>query len=178
MIIRSGKPGDETEIAQVHVRSWQAAYRPILPADFLTSLSVKARMERWKNGLQQANHGTFVAEDSQRRIVGFANGGKNRGTDDGTQNFQGELYSLYLLPEVWGKGVGIQLVNAVASHLQLMEFSSMIVWVLSDNPATTFYEKIGGEKVAVGHIPINGKNYPERAYGWKDISVLNKKIEH
>lgn len=171
MDIRTGKPGDENQIAQVHVKSWQVAYRNILPEDFLASLSVNERADRWAKGLQQNNHGIFVAE-IQGRIVGFANGGKNRDSDSGTQLFKGELYSLYLLPEVWGKGGGFLLVKAVVSHLRSLQLNSMAVWVLTENPATRFYEKIGGVKIADGSITIKGVNYPEQAYGWMDISIL------
>jgi len=38
-MIRAALPTDAQGIAQVHVRSWQQAYRELLPSDFLDSLS-------------------------------------------------------------------------------------------------------------------------------------------
>jgi hypothetical protein len=40
---RLAQPGDAGAIAVVHVRSWQAAYRNLVPQEFLDSLDTSAR---------------------------------------------------------------------------------------------------------------------------------------
>ncbi len=39
MLIRDAQPGDESAVAEVHVRAWKAAYRGLLPEDFLEELA-------------------------------------------------------------------------------------------------------------------------------------------
>ena len=41
MIVRPAKPGDARDIAEIHVRTWQAAYPGLVPADYLAALSVE-----------------------------------------------------------------------------------------------------------------------------------------
>ena len=41
--VRPATLADVTEIAMIHVRSWQAAYRGLMPQDYLRSLDPAAR---------------------------------------------------------------------------------------------------------------------------------------
>ena len=61
-------------IAIVHVRSWQAAYRGLVPQDYLDSLDAEQRRPVWECILgetQWPRAGTFVAEEGEH-VVGFA----------------------------------------------------------------------------------------------------------
>jgi hypothetical protein len=44
----SGTAADCRAIAEVHVESWQHAYKDILPDTYLASLSVTEREEMWR----------------------------------------------------------------------------------------------------------------------------------
>jgi hypothetical protein len=48
----------------------------------------------------------------------------------------------------------------------------MVVWVLKENPARGFYERMGGVKVGEQMIEIGGATLPEIAFGWADLGVL------
>jgi hypothetical protein len=48
----------------------------------------------------------------------------------------------------------------------------MLVWVLADNPARGFYERLGGRYLRQKPIEIGGIDLFEAAYGWDDIRVL------
>jgi hypothetical protein len=63
--VRRARPGDVAEIAAIHVRSWQAAYKSILPDDLLADLSVKEREESWRHLLVGNEHHwlNLIAED-------------------------------------------------------------------------------------------------------------------
>ncbi|SFB28703.1 hypothetical protein SAMN04488072_11344 [Lentibacillus halodurans] len=52
----------------------------------------------------------------------------------------------------------------------------MLVWVLKDNDANYFYEKLGGQKLDTTDFTIVGANLNETAYGWPDITVLTKEV--
>jgi hypothetical protein len=47
MEIRRAVADDARGIAQVHVKSWQAAYRGLLPQSYLDALSVEQREAFW-----------------------------------------------------------------------------------------------------------------------------------
>jgi ribosomal protein S18 acetylase RimI-like enzyme len=82
------------------------------------------------------------------------------------------MYSIYILESYHGRGIGKQLIKAVVNELIKQELTSMIVWVLKDNAACNFYEKMGGEVVDHITVDFSGKNLIELAYGWKDFSLL------
>jgi hypothetical protein len=48
--VRRAGPGDEAEVAGVHVRSWQAGYRGLLPDRYLDALRPEDRMGRYTFG--------------------------------------------------------------------------------------------------------------------------------
>lgn len=45
----------------------------------------------------------------------------------------------------------------------------MIVWVLADNPAKYFYEKLGGKYLGEKQIVPAGKTLNEYAYVWENL---------
>ena len=47
VLIRPAKSDDALEVARVHVRSWQAAYRGLLPDDYLDDLRAEERAQRY-----------------------------------------------------------------------------------------------------------------------------------
>lgn len=177
MHIREATVDDARGIAEVHVASWQTTYRGILPDEYLANLSVDDRERSWVRQLGEREFATFayVAEDDTRdtpRIIGFASGGPRR---EGNPDFDGELYAIYLLADTQGHGLGRQLVRAVASRLARDGMSSMLVWVLEDNPSRRFYEALGG-----GLLPerqtstVGGTPLAHVSYGWRDLTHLTR----
>ena len=170
-LIRQAIPADAAAIARVHVASWQSTYAGILPGDFLANLSVPERQLMWRGALADETGGRFVwvAEESQGKIIGFAAAGPER---SGKYACDGELYALYLLQEYQGRGIGRELVRAVADRLQEAGMASMLVWVLAQNPACGFYKALGGRREYVQEIEIGGEVYQEVGYGWSDLTGL------
>jgi hypothetical protein len=60
MIIRDAELRDARGIAEVHVRSWQAAYAGIVPDEDLAQLSVDEREQFWAQILSKGVCATFV----------------------------------------------------------------------------------------------------------------------
>ena len=48
LAIRNAGPSDLSAVAEIHVASWQAAYVGMISDDILGSLSVKERLQTWK----------------------------------------------------------------------------------------------------------------------------------
>jgi hypothetical protein len=71
--LRDATPADAHAIATVHVRSWQAAYRSLLPDAVLAGLSVPAREQSWFDILSAARPRTrTVFAVRGTTMLGFA----------------------------------------------------------------------------------------------------------
>jgi len=92
------------------------------------------------------------------------------------QEYESELYTLYLLQEVQSHGIGKALFRAVTGALVHKGYKSMLVWVLEQNPAVHFYEKLSGQYVMSKRIEIGGLELSEFALGWKNLAAEPTKI--
>jgi GNAT superfamily N-acetyltransferase len=170
--IRLAEVRDATAIAHVHVQSWLTTYQGLVPAEYLASLREADRVRVWREWLAR-DISVFVAE-FEGKIVGFAAGGPIR---EPIAAFDAELYAIYLLEEVQGGGIGKNLLSAVAQALVGRNHTSMIVWVLEQNPAVCFYEKTGAERLMSKQIEIGGVSLIELALGWPDVAALDRSIK-
>ena len=162
LMIRRARAGDAGAIAQVHVQSWRESYRGIVPDGYLAQMSVAGHERQWRQSLA-AGGWAFVAEWEQR-LVGFASGGLSRGRRD----ISGELYLLYVLRANQGHGIGRALFDACHYELARCGHRGLLVWVLADNPARRFYERLGGERSGESAVTIAGARLRELAYAWRD----------
>ena len=62
------------------------------------------------------------------------------------------------------------LVDVLASE----HVTGMYVRVLTDNPATGFYQQLGGLPLRHGELQIGEASYPETWYGWPSLSQLTE----
>ena len=140
--LRPAEASDAVGLATVHVRSWQAAYRGLVPDDFLDRLSVSDRKKGWHQLLQDRTIKVLVAEEAEK-VVAFISFGLLRDGDP-TIDFVGEVYAIYALPDFWDRGIGRTLMDAVLTELRGMNCMEVRVWVLETNTrAISFYEKLG-----------------------------------
>ena len=178
-VVREAHPTDAAGIARVHVDTWRATYRGIVPDDHLDSLTYEARERFWARTLERlAAHraageahpgGLFVAEAPGRGVVGFAACGREA---TGDPQYPGELYAIYVLDAWQGQGLGRRLARAVADRLAAAGLHAMLVWVLADNPMRRFYEALGGRLLREKQVEIGGVALDEIAYGWPDTAAL------
>lgn len=143
--VRAAGPGDAEQVAEVHVRSWQAAYRGLLPQDYLDQLDPADRLPRWRRTLEEANRATsgVIVAETGSQICGAAWFGPARDPDSDPA-LVGELIGIYLLPEAWGKGLGRNLMTAAVDHLTAAGYTEATLWVLKSNArARRFYAKAG-----------------------------------
>jgi GNAT superfamily N-acetyltransferase len=145
MLIRRAESTDAAAIAGIHVRSWQAAYRGLIPETYLDQLSPAQRQPMWERelaGTSWPRKGILVAEiDGQ--VSGFAGLCPTRDQDENPENV-GEIAAIYLAPEVWGAGVGRHLMASALHALGEAEYEQATLWVLDTNArARRFYEAAG-----------------------------------
>ena len=170
-MIREATYDDAARVARVHVESWRAAYRGLVSSDYLDSLSYEDGVRRWTRILDPAAPSgfTYVLEDGGGSVVGFASAGPSR---EGELVYRGELYSIYLLPEHWGRGHGRALVGVVAARLLRLNLDSMLVWVFAENRAARFYEALGAREIGEGVWEREEMRLRTLCYGWRDIRPL------
>ncbi len=168
LTIRKAKIEDAVAIAHVQVESWRTTYAGIVSDVFLTSLNKEERMRGWQQQILADNIFILVAED-ETGIFGFAAGGEIREKLDG---YDAELYAIYLLRERQQQGVGQRMTIRLASALKASGFTSMLVWVLEQNPSVSFYERLGAVQIARKVINIGGADLQELAFGWPSLDSL------
>lgn len=176
MKIRKATVEDARGIATVQVKTWRTTYQGIVPDEYLDAMSVDGQAERFEIGLRNSEkNGTFyvVAEDEKKQVVGFIGGGESRHKEK-YPNYDGELYAIYLLKERQEKGVGSQLVYTLVEGLKGQGYKQMLVYVLAENPAKSFYKALGAECLATEQLVISDKTLDEDVYAWKDISGIKR----
>jgi ribosomal protein S18 acetylase RimI-like enzyme len=143
MRIRRADADDAEQIAAIHVQSWQAAYVGLLPQATLDALDAAARVPHWRAEIEASDwprRGIFVAEDDG--LLGFASLCACRADVPDAASI-GELSSVYLLPQAWGRGVGRALITRTLETLSTARYESAMLWVLQDNTrAIAFYEAL------------------------------------
>lgn len=143
--IRDATPADAHALAVVQVASWRAAYRTLMPDEVLAGLSVPDLEQVWSARLtpRPPRTGVVVATDG-RRVVGFASAGPPLDPSDRADPASGDLYTLYLDPDHWGRGLGALLHAAALDHLVTVGFTHAGLWVLDGNRrALRFYLRQG-----------------------------------
>ena len=161
--IRKATPDDAGDIAGVHVRSWQEAYAGIVPEAHLRSLDPGRYAERWRAMLEAgpADHVVTHVALSDGRVVGFVSYGPSR--DEDARRGEREIYSIYLDPGTWGRGVARDLLRTVLSEVG--DHTPMSLWVLADNArARHFYRRHGFVADIERTEPVGGADLLEVRY--------------
>ena len=137
MLLRPAEPDDAIAVARVHVRSWQAAYRTLLPDDYLDQVRPEDRAQKYNfSSLDPLQPQTIVAAEAGV-IQGFATTAPARVAD---MPGCGELCALYVDPNQWSRGIGAALVAVARSRLFDLGFRHAVLWVLVGNVrADRFY---------------------------------------
>ncbi|WP_161966088.1 GNAT family N-acetyltransferase [Steroidobacter cummioxidans] len=128
-------------IAEVHVESWQHAYKGLIPDQYLASLSVPEREAMWLRMQEQQPSHLLIARDAGQ-VVGFVAFGASR--DSGAPEDQGEIWAIYVKPAFWSAGVGRLLCLAALQQLDVEGYGAVSLWVIVGNQrAIRFYEHAG-----------------------------------
>jgi L-amino acid N-acyltransferase YncA len=163
ILIRPGNSGDADGIARVHVDTWRETYQDILPPRVLSAQTYARRLALWRQTLSRDAGRLVLVAEAGRQIVGFATSGRNR---NAAIPFTAEMYTLYILSDWQGEGIGQELFKRSARQLAAEGHKNLITWVLADNPSVGFYEWLGGIPVAERDERFGMAVLRQRAYGW------------
>ena len=143
--VRPATLDDSERIADIHVKTWQAAYAGVMPQDFLDRLDLGARTAMWRRAIDGRTPpgGIFLAEvDSE--VVGFVAVGRYRQPAGDPDPMVGEVFAIYVAAEHWSTRAGQALMRTAVGHLADHGVAEIRLWVLADNPrARRFYERFG-----------------------------------
>jgi GNAT superfamily N-acetyltransferase len=160
-VIRAATQADADGITDVQVASWRAGYAHVFPESVLFADDFdSSRRALWRSWRFSPGHRVAVAArpggDGGDRVIGFCSYGPERERARGFTG-RGEIWALYLHPDVWGSGIADDLIGFVEMRLKSEGFATAVLWVLDDNPrARRFYERNGW---AATGLTANFDNY-------------------
>lgn len=166
LVVRAATADDAAAVANVHVRSWQVAYRGLVPDAYLEGLRAEDRMARYTLGDSDPNLPSTLVAVSDGAVCGFATTGPSRVTD---ASGAGEVLALYVDPPAWGLGVGRRLLAEARAHLGRRGYGAAVLWVLVGNErAQRFYRADGWRpddllrRDEVWGVPVDEVRYRRR----------------
>jgi RimJ/RimL family protein N-acetyltransferase len=142
--VRRATSSDAAAIARVHVRSWQAAYRGLMPDELLDGLSVADREQMWREESSgEGAAGILLVDERDGRLTGFcAVAAPSRDEDAPART--AEIGAIYVDPDAWRTGAGGALLEAALAHLEAGGWQEVTLWVLEGNRAALdFYDRFG-----------------------------------
>ncbi len=146
-----------------------------MPAEHLAALDVAARAAVWRQILLERNElEALLVSAGDAPPEGFALYGPPRSQRLAEAGFAGEFHAIYLLRALQGRGAGRALMGAMAGGLLRRGVSAAGAWVFRDNyPARRFYEALGGADIGLAGVwGVEGIDYPDLAYVWRDLRKL------
>lgn len=145
-------------VSRVYEESWKAAYKGLLPQEYLDHLPAG----KWVPLLRQPGRDSLILLENDT-VIGVSSYCASRTPE---LSGWGEIISLYLLPSRWGMGYGRQLFSAVIKQLEAAGYKNLFLWVLENNQkARHFYEQMGFHPYttylddAIGGMPVREIQY-------------------
>lgn len=165
MQIKNATPKDSKIISHIHALSWKTAYRGLISDKYLDELREDHWVAAFENWLSQKILKAKIIYDDNGVLVGCIAYGFSR--RDETAGW-GEIVSLYVLPEFFGKGFGGALMKEAITDLKHMGCPKAYLWVLDGNErASRFYKKVGFEpKEAFCEVDIMGQTLRDTRYDY------------
>ena len=127
---------DRKAISRIFERSWRYAYKGIIPQDYLDSIEEG----RWIPLIDIPGWKTMICIENGE-YAGTSTFSRSRSKE---YPDDGEVISIYLLPEYTNKGYGKRLLEAVLNEMRKEGYREVFLWVLEENTAARkFYEGFG-----------------------------------
>ncbi|MHB1153737.1 MAG: GNAT family N-acetyltransferase [Eubacteriales bacterium] len=138
--VRLAVPADAPDMAEIHARSWEVAYKDIIPAEYIKK----------KNATRPALYKRIITDENKTQYVIEADG-KTVGImciaapqdSDADDSFY-ELHGIYLHPDHYRQGIGTKAMEFACNIARSLGKTNMTVWVFAENTnAISFYKKCG-----------------------------------
>ena len=160
--IRPAGPEEAAALSAIYAASWKRAYAGIVPQTYLDRL----REDHWVpyfTGEESSGRQSVAVLTVDGRAAGAASFGPAR---EEAFSGWGEVISIYLHPDFYGRGYGAPLLGYACRSLYDAGFRRAYLWVLEKNrSARRFYEKHGfvfqGDRL---EIEMDGQRLTELRY--------------
>jgi ribosomal protein S18 acetylase RimI-like enzyme len=140
--LRIASVTDAETIADVHVASWQSAYRGLLPDTFLDTIDPAARATKWRELFADPSLRVVLREVIGVGVVAFCAVGRARDDDASGQTM--EIWNLHTAPASRGRGYGAQLFREAKRIARGAGADELTLWVVEENEgARRFYARNG-----------------------------------
>ncbi|MBN1430605.1 MAG: GNAT family N-acetyltransferase [Anaerolineae bacterium] len=165
--IRQAQIEDSMGLARVQVDSYRITYKGILAPSYLEHFTYEEQEQDWHDLLASDMQDVlYIAETAIGEIAGYALG---RPGISEVVPYDSELVALHVRRSFQRQGIGRQLFKVIAEVLRQRGCTSLMLWVLEENPSRRFYEQMGGclldaRQASQGAIEV--------AYGWSAIESL------
>jgi ribosomal protein S18 acetylase RimI-like enzyme len=176
MNIRPATAHDAAALAHIQVHGYRTAYAGLMPADYLAHFTLEEQEQDWRDLLAEPTGDILlVAETDGGEVAGYALGRPGPVEVSPTGVYDAELVALHVRREFQKQGMGRALVRAMAKALSGQGCASLALFVLADNPACFFYERLGGQCVGEKRWTMDDFDFEvvEGAYAWREITTLS-----
>lgn len=137
LVIHTAHEQDIPIIQQLAHQIWPVTYGSLMSADRLQyMLQLIYSVEALQHQMQELGH-TFLLATIGEQPVGFASFSATA-----APNIY-KLHKIYISTHIQGKGIGKSLVDEVVDRITPLQAVALILNVKRDNPARSFYEKLG-----------------------------------
>lgn len=176
--IRPARLEDAATLARIYVETWRDTYAGVLPDEMLVNMSDVRHAAAWSHELSGNDRfgDTLAADAPNDGIVGLATVGATRRSPDSFID-GGEVYRLYVRPGWQGRGIGRALMLASFDWMLARKLGVAMVWVVAQNPARFFYERLGGIRLGEREEHLGGRVVQEIAYGWNDLKAARERLK-
>jgi GNAT superfamily N-acetyltransferase len=143
VVYRAASQQDAQQIAPMHLSCWHEAYAGLVPQRCLDDLDAQDRVAQWRGRLERQEDATTIAVHDGR-VVGLTTVGP---AQTALPLAPEELRSLYVVRDMWGRGLGKQLLqHALADR-------PASLWVFEGNErARRFYARTGWSPTSERHV--------------------------
>jgi GNAT superfamily N-acetyltransferase len=171
MEFRQATSNDAASIALLHARSWQRAYRGMMPDEFLDGAVVPNRLAIWQARMHENRADRFTCLAlNQDQVVGFicAFGDEDKSWGSYIDNLHIDLgYQRF--------GLGTELMCRTGRWLgEHYADVGVYLWVMDANlSARSFYERLGGHnRETMMKSDPGGGRAPNCRYTWNNPALL------
>jgi ribosomal protein S18 acetylase RimI-like enzyme len=139
--VRPAADRDADQVAAVHAESSHAAYENLVPGQH-ASLPMDKRRAFWRDAIEYGEPQVLVVVDERSKIVGFV--GFDRSRDAKSRSTTGEIWAIYVEPQLWRQGAGLALWDAAREGLIEEGCTEVTLWIpLCNERALAFAEHAG-----------------------------------
>lgn len=140
--VRPATPADAPAMAGIRIAGWRSTYRGHVSDEVLEGFDQERETARMAELLASPPEYTqLVAETADGTVVGYCMFGPDR---DYEGLPVGEVYAIYVEPELKGQGHGGALLDAAVTRLRAAGLGELHVWALVGNElASGFYQRCG-----------------------------------